>query len=88
MVVFVLSRKAVSGLAAIATVDLQITNLICNLYRRRMRHAQSPLGFVQRGDKARKHHTVCGVPIVVQIYTSGNTDPYYSSMALVSGSYV
>ena len=48
MVVFILSRKAVSGLAAIPTVDLQITNLVCNLHRRRMRHAQSPLGFVQR----------------------------------------
>ena len=48
MVVFVLSRKAVSGLAAIPTVDLQITNLVCNLHRRRIGHAQSPLGFVQR----------------------------------------
>ena len=48
LVVFVLSRKPVSGLAAIPTVDLQITNLVCNLHRRRIGHAQSPLGFVQR----------------------------------------
>ena len=63
LVVFILSRKAVSGLAAIATVDLQITNLVCYLHRKGMRHAQKLLGFAcaKRGEGLKTSHSLCKI---------------------------